>query len=149
MAKAPCTSIACFVLSLAVLVGSTLMGHAMSKYIWKNRPLIVFAPSTSDTRLADQQRVVGASRSGFVERDMVVIYVIGDSVSTMLGVPPGMSAATLRRRYGVSANAFRSLLVGKDGGVKRSSGRAISARSLFGLIDRMPMRRQEMRRRAQ
>jgi hypothetical protein len=39
------------------------------------------------------------------------------------------------------------LLVGKDGGVKLSSSSPLSASTLFGTIDAMPMRIDEMRRR--
>jgi hypothetical protein len=78
---------------------------------------------------------------------MVIVTVVGDRVTSRFGRGPGMDADRLRERYSVGRRQFRALLVGKDGGVKLSSGRAISANRLFGLIDSMPMRRKEMRRR--
>jgi hypothetical protein len=36
------------------------------------------------------------------------------------------------------------LLIGKDGGVKLRSSEPVSVKDIFGLIDSMPMRRQEM-----
>jgi hypothetical protein len=120
---------------------------AMSAYTWKKRPLVVFAPSSSDAALARQKAIVASSRAGMAERHMVVVYVVGDSVSADLGAGPGMGAGALRARYGVSAGAFRAVLVGKDGGSKLSSGSPLSAGTLFATIDAMPMRRDEMRRR--
>ncbi|MEO1710911.1 MAG: DUF4174 domain-containing protein, partial [Pseudomonadota bacterium] len=91
--------------------------------------------------------IINARRSGFRERDMVVIAVVGNRVQALIGRGPGMSAVALRRRYGVAAGSFRAILVGKDGGVKLSTGSPLSTGRLFGTIDAMPMRRQEMRRR--
>ncbi len=47
---------------------------------------------------------------------------------------------------GIQANPFTAVLIGKDGGVKEKSSRPIPPADLFGTVDKMPMRRQEMRR---
>lgn len=135
---------------LSILIGCLTVllsarGMAMSEYLWKNRPLVVFAPSDQDQLLVAQKQIVQSSRAGFVERDMVVIFVSGDGAQTVLGPDPGQSAQTLRQRFGVASGQFRSILVGKDGGVKLASSSPIAAEQLFRLIDSMPMRRQEMR----
>ena len=97
------------------------------------RPLYVFAPSSGDARLTQQQAINAAAAGGYRERDMTVTVVTG---------PSG-----LRSRFGISPGQFRVILVGKDGGVKLSSGSPVSAATLFALIDAMPMRRDEMRQR--
>lgn len=143
---------AIFTSSLAIAISSALLpfastAEAMSAYRWKKRPLVVFAPSAGNPALARQRAIVNASAGGFRSRDMVVVYVIGGRVSAAFGGGPGLSAAALRQRYGVNAGQFRVVLVGKDGGSKLRSAQPISARRLFGVIDAMPMRQQEMRRR--
>ena len=77
---------------------------------------------------------------------MAVVVVSGNRVSTVMGPAPGRGATAefFRKTYGSSA---RVVLVGKDGGIKLSSRQAVSAGRLFGLIDSMPMRQDEMRRR--
>ncbi len=45
-------------------------------------------------------------------------------------------------------STFAVLLIGKDGGVKLRSGRPFALHALFDAIDAMPMRQDEMRRRA-
>lgn len=135
------------VLAAAALCGALSgVAEAMTVYQWKKRPLVVFAGSPGDAALATQRAIVAASRGGLAERDMVVIWVVGTTVASETGPGPGMSAAALRSRYGVGAGAFRAVLVGKDGGAKISSGSPLSAGTLFGTIDAMPMRQQEMRR---
>ena len=117
---------------------------AMSTYKWKQRPLVIFAPSDGHPGLIRQRGIVAALRPAFQDRQMVVVYVVGDRVSADLGAGPGLAAAALRQKYGVDSAAFRVLLVGKDGGVKLSSGAPIAAGKLFSTIDAMPMRREEM-----
>lgn len=121
---------------------------AMSVYAWRKRPLVIFAADAQSPALATQRAIVESARAGFIERDMVVVYVIGDAVTSDLGSGPGIGAAAMRSLYGVPATAFRALLVGKDGGVKLSSSAPLTAKALFTEIDGMPMRREEMRRRS-
>ena len=77
---------------------------------------------------------------------MVIVWAIGDRVSDDLGPPPRETAAVLPRRFGVESQGVRTVLVGKNGDVKRESGAPVSAVGLFGAIDAMPMRKQELRR---
>ncbi|MEO1280704.1 MAG: DUF4174 domain-containing protein [Pseudomonadota bacterium] len=119
----------------------------MENYLWKSRPLIVFAPSASHPKLNKQRQIVSAAQTGMKERDMVVIYVVGASTTASFGSPPSSSADALRKRYRVARRTFRSILVGKDGGTKKASSKPLGPRQLFQVIDAMPMRQQEMKSR--
>jgi len=57
------------------------------------------------------------------------------------------AAEGTRNRFGVLSGRFQLLLIGKDGGVKLRSEQPVPTQDIFGLIDSMPMRRQEMDRR--
>lgn len=137
------------VASLATLpaLAATHRASAMSVYRWKKRPLVVFAADEGAGQLAGQRAIVAGDRAGFAERDMVVVWVVGDQVAAEFGAGPGLDAKALRARYGVAPAAFRALLIGKDGGVKLTATEPLTAKRLFGEIDSMPMRQQEMRRR--
>ena len=52
-----------------------------------------------------------------------------------------------REHYGVAADEFAAILIGRDGGEKLRASEPISAQELFGKIDEMPMRRRELRER--
>ena len=58
----------------------------------------------------------------------------------------GNKGTALRTRYGVKPGQFRVLLIGKDGHVASGSSSPIRLHELTEQIDRMPMRRDEMRR---
>lgn len=120
---------------------------AMSAYRWTYRPVVVLAGSGSDAALAEQRRIFAAARAGLADRKIVVVWVVGNSVRAELGPPPGLTASQLRARFGATTNGFRVALVGKDGGTKLTQSTPLRTASLFGTIDAMPMRRDEMRRR--
>ncbi len=92
--------------------------------------------------------MIGGNRTTLLDRDLSIVYVVGGELSHDLGPPPGMSPGAIRSLYRASEGAFRVLLIGKDGGIKMDSPQPISAADLTAEIDRMPMRRDEMRRRS-
>jgi hypothetical protein len=98
----------------------------------QKRLLLVFE-SSKDTDFFNRQKgIAEAHLADFVERDLVVIQV-GDPA--------------LYRRYGVKSDKNTLLLIGKDGSPKWRSQQVADAKTLFALIDAMPMRRAEMVRR--
>ncbi len=101
----------------------------------RSRMLLVLAPP-DDARLAEQEQLLASDPAGVTERNLVLV------------APDGSERDTLRRRYDVAPDAFAVLLIGKEGGVKLRGVRPFTLRTLFGAIDAMPMRRDEMRRRA-
>jgi hypothetical protein len=119
---------------------------AMANYRWKYRPLLVFADGAANSSLAAQHRIVAAARSGLSDRDVVMVWVVGNTVRAEFGPGPAQGAAALRSRFGASPAFFRAVLVGKDGGAKLSQSTPLDAARLFATIDAMPMRRDEMRR---
>ncbi len=118
----------------------------MQAYRWSNRPLLIFAPSDDDPRLARQRRPLADRAKGVAERDMVLIEVTGDRVTQdgrQVGGPE--TIAELREEYGVGGEDFRVILVGKDGTAKLRREAPVTADELFERIDSMPMRQRELR----
>jgi hypothetical protein len=130
---------------LAVLAG-VAPAFAMTDYKWKYRPLLVFADAGTNAPLAEQRRMVSANRTALSERNVVVIWVVGDTVSAELGPQPREGAKALRALFGAAKGGFRAVLVGKDGGTKLNSASPLGAGALYATIDAMPMRQNEMRR---
>jgi hypothetical protein len=122
---------------------------ALAGYRWKNRLLLVFAPDADSALCRRQQEMLLVVEHGLNERDIVVIFVIEDALSTKRKPTPNVSAVDLRDAYDVLPHEFRVVLIGKDGGVKLRQEEPISMADLFALIDSMPMRKQEMGRRSE
>ncbi len=96
---------------------------------WERRPILVFA-EPGDPRFAEQLARFRADRAALEDRDNLVI------VDTREG-------SALRRRF--APGVFTVILVGKDGGEKFRRDGLVEPADLHALIDRMPMRRREMR----
>jgi hypothetical protein len=121
---------------------------SMSTFRWQKRPLLLFAEDERDERLRRQLSAVEATRDRFDERDMVLIVILSAGISRAEARALTTDDADhLRASYGVEGRAFALRLVGKDGGVKRQSRDVVPMETLYALIDAMPMRREEMRRR--
>ena len=140
-------SAACAVFAVSRAAAQKADGFSLSRYRNKNRLAFVFAPSISDKRFT-RQKDLWDDDDGFDDRDLVRFFVVekGKSTAGAANLSTG-EAASLRRRFGVKSGDFRVLLVGKDGHTAYSSKRPVASRDLFGRIDKMPMRRDEMKRR--
>ncbi|MEH2271655.1 MAG: DUF4174 domain-containing protein [Nostoc sp.] len=117
----------------------------LSSQKWKNRVLLVFAPSVDNYTYQQQMQLLQQHNSGFADRDLVLIQVLATDESYANRQPiDESSAAKLRERFGVDKENFRVILVGKDGGIKRSDTTPVQAKAIFEEIDAMPMRQQEI-----
>jgi hypothetical protein len=121
---------------------------ALEKYRWEHRLLLVFAPDEDGALYRWHQEMLLVAERGLNERDMVIIFVIRDAVSTKGRPAAAVAAVDLRDAYGVLPHEFGVVLLGKDGGVKLRQEEPISIADLFALIDPMPMRKQEMGQRS-
>lgn len=120
----------------------------LSSQKWQNRVLLLFAPDVDNHSYQQQMQILQEQKNGFTDRDLVLIQVLATDKSYANGqLIDESSAAKLRDRFGVDKKNFRVILVGKDGGVKRSETTPVQATAIFELIDAMPMRQQEMQER--
>lgn len=128
--------------------GIKMSSFNLSYQKWKNRVLLVFAPSADNPIYQQQMQLLQKHNNGFADRDLVLVQVLATNESYANKQPiDESSAAKLRDRFGVDKENFRVILVGKDGGVKRSDATVVQATAIFEEIDAMPMRQQEMQQR--
>ena len=158
MAPRSCTRSLVATVALLVLTVPVMASPADSVDVrlddvrWQNRPLLVFAPSAADTALARQMELLRGHDEGFRDRDMLLLTVVGEGTSRLRQAPSGdgqpltdTAVRRLRERFDVPVDAFRVILVGKDGTEKRRQTEPVSTRAIFDQIDAMPMRQREMR----
>ena len=112
---------------------------------WQQRLVFVFATDESAAEAA-RSRLVDADTA--IRERHITWFVVrdGDTASNHEGVlDPGLGGELERRyRRGGALQSTEVVLVGKDGGVKYRAT-ALDLPAIFAEIDRMPMRRQEMR----
>ena len=115
-------------------------------YRWKNRLVLIFAPSGEDTSYLKQKSELEGKTDELEDRDIVVIesFKVGRSMTAEVSLTD-MQQSFLRDKFNVVDN-FVFILIGKDGTIKLMAKQPVPSDDLFGLIDSMPMRKEEMKR---
>ncbi|NSX56521.1 DUF4174 domain-containing protein [Parasulfitobacter algicola] len=104
----------------------------LNDFIWLARPVVVFADSPNDPRLREQIELLAARSDVLAERDVVVLIDSNPDANS-----------DIRRK--LRPRGFMLVLIGKDGGVKLRKPFPWDVRELSRVIDKMPLRQQEIR----
>jgi len=125
---------------------STVAPFTLMQYQWKKRVLVVSAPNEDDKNLVQQRNELALTADDFADRDMVLMTLLDDAVSTagereLVAEEATMARSALRIRPG----SFALRLIGKDGSVKLTGEEAAPMADIYALIDGMPMRQREKR----
>ena len=115
---------------------NTVFSHAsdtdLTQFVWKKRPIVVFADSNADPRYAEQIELLMAALPSLDDRDVVVLTDTD---------PSAKSALRLKLR----PRGFMLVIIGLDGGVKLRKPFPWDVREISRSIDKMPMRKRELR----
>lgn len=130
-----------------LLASAACQAQALLPYQSKKRPLIVFAPSDQHPSLMRQKSAINGARTPISDRDVVVLYVVGQALSVEFANKPGVNAQSLRSLYRASEGAFRVLLLDKDGRTRLDTATPLSAADIIAEVDRLPRRGDSVRRR--
>ena len=103
---------------------------------WAQRPIVIFANSDKDPNFLSQIEFLSQDIKALKERDIVVL------VDTNPSVP-----SALRKK--LRPHGFAFILIGKDGQVKLRKPSPWNIREIARVIDKMPIRQQEITRKRQ
>jgi len=126
----------------------------LNHFKWKNRLVLVISKDGKEPEYQKQIEEFTKKPEGYNERKLVVLDIQKNKFrkiefidnKTML-VNKWQENNDLYREYASRKEYFKVLLIGLDGGIKRTKKRKIlSKSSLFAIIDGMPMRRAELKR---
>ncbi|MEM9342904.1 MAG: DUF4174 domain-containing protein [Pseudomonadota bacterium] len=108
---------------------------SLEDFLWLARPVVVFADTPADPRFQEQMDLLNARTGALADRDVVIITDTDPQANS-----------DIRRK--LRPRGFMMALIGKDGGVKLRKPLPWSVREINRSIDKMPMRRQEIRERS-
>jgi hypothetical protein len=120
----------------------------LNEYRWKNRLVLIFAPSIEDSFYLKQKSEFKVKVAELIDRDIIMIELLEAGISTIAEIPLNNEQQSFLRKKFEVIDDFVFILIGKDGTVKLRSQEPVSSEDLFSLIDSMPMRKEEMRRKA-
>ncbi len=119
---------------LLFLIPILLNAQNLEDYRWHNRVVVLVHIDHKSGAFRQQQQALDAHKNDLEERDMIVLAPKpGDKrkLLTQLGVPSAFEGV---------------LLIGKDGGIKLQESFPVHLETLFTVVDAMPMRRAEIKR---
>jgi len=138
------------VMSTLILLSSAASGKngvELSDYLWKNRPLLLFAPSPNSPVYRSVPDSLSAHLDQIEDRHMVIIEVFENGMIRIDGKSDCRhTAESFRQRFSAEEGELTAILVGKDGGLKLRQNGRLDLGEILSLIDTMPMRQQEMRK---
>jgi hypothetical protein len=136
------------ILLFMLMIGPFMLNaQTLDKHRWQDRVILLYAAGAKDPTLKRQLSLLTTQKAEVTDRDLVIYQLFPSG-----GISPNGKKLTASQslaffqRYDVRPDTFTLILVGKDGGEKKRTGELVPLEDLFGLIDRMPMRRAEMRR---
>lgn len=112
---------------LMLLFTLSSVGQDLKKYQWKNRVLLVYADDLKSEIYLNQLQEFSDRKEDLKDRKLIII----DSKTN---------------QYRIKNSSFTVTLLGLDGGVKLQQNTLLTAEKLFTIIDGMPMRKREIRR---
>ena len=120
----------------------------LDRYRWKNRLVLLFAETPSNSGYLRQIEQFREQVKGFRERDLVLFHLFDKGTSYAGSESQIISESGTKElflRFEVPPGDFTILLIGKDGSEKLRSDTVLETARLFEVIDAMPMRQREMR----
>ena len=105
----------------------------LSDMIWVARPLVIFTNSPLDPTFKEQMALLQEGLDMILERDVMIVVDTNPKLKTAL-------------RKSLRPKGFVWVLIGKDGSVKLRKPFAWDMREISRVIDKMPMRQQEIKK---
>lgn len=105
----------------------------LSDMVWVARPLVIFTNSPLDPTFKEQMALLQEGLDMILERDVMIVVDTNPKLKTAL-------------RKNLRPKGFVWVLIGKDGSVKLRKPFAWNMREISRVIDKMPMRQQEIKK---
>lgn len=133
-------------LVFSMIFGSAIFAQNLDEYQWRKRLLLVFSPSENSELLRQQLDLFLEQKAENKDRDLIIfqIYPDGGLIKNTRNLTK-RQAQKLFKQFDLPQDQFNLLLIGKDSGVKFRSRELTNMKTIYNLIDQMPMRRSEMK----
>lgn len=130
------------------IMSNYIIAQDLSKHRWENRLILLLETSPAQPETSQQVSLLMSAFEELKERKLV-IYLCSPEETKML-FPEEKIVSKDRKsiysKFKSSEKGFEFCLIGLDGGVKLRKDVPISKEELFAVIDGMPMRRAELKR---
>ena len=119
----------------------------LTNHRWQDRLIVIIAEDGTHPTFLQQVQELQQDQDALLERRLLIYQVLPQRFK--VGVDDAgvwKDSPTLYEQFNTAKAPFQVLLIGLDGGVKLRKQTFTAQDDFFDLIDTMPMRRAEMRR---
>jgi hypothetical protein len=137
-------------LIILIFYGMTSKAQDLQQYQWENRIIVVYSNETELDLLSKQLELLKKEPNKLSERKILVIQAHKNRYKTIFPENSEWVSSSLKDELKISRKTeFEVFLLGLDGGIKLRQQEIVQTEKLFSLIDGMPMRKAEIRRKDQ
>ena len=123
---------------------TSLLSQDLTRHEWKDRLLLIITQDFDDENYQKQISILQKDTEGLNERKLVIYRISPAEYKTGLYNESAIQSNKLYEIYQDSDKDFEVILIGLDGSIKLRQNEPINIEKLFGRIDAMPMRRNEL-----
>ena len=128
----------------------TSKAQNLQQYQWENRIIVVYSNETELDLLSKQLELLKKEPNKLSERKLILIQAQKNQYKTIFPENSEWVSSSLTNELKISKKTkFEVFLLGLDGGIKLRQQEIVQTEKLFSLIDGMPMRKAEIRRKDQ
>ncbi len=128
----------------------TSKAQILQQYQWENRIIVVYSNETELDLVSKQLDLLMEEPKELSERKLLVITANNDQQKIVFPEDSEWLRSSLTDELRISVETeFEVFLLGLDGGIKLKQQEIVQTEKLFSLIDGMPMRKAEIRRKDQ
>jgi len=128
----------------------TSKAQDLQQYQWENRIIVVYSNETEVDLVSKQLKLLTKESNKLSERKLMVIQAHKNQYRTIFPENSEWVSSSLKDKLKISVETeFEVFLLGLDGGIKLRQQEIVQTEKLFSLIDGMPMRKAEIRRKDQ
>ncbi|WP_405200273.1 DUF4174 domain-containing protein [Christiangramia sp. LLG6405-1] len=137
-------------LIILIFYGMTSKAQILQQYQWENRIIVVYSNETELDLVSKQLDLLMEEPKELSERKLLVITANNDQQKIVFPEDSEWLRSSLTDELRISVETeFEVFLLGLDGGIKLKQQEIVQTEKLFSLIDGMPMRKAEIRRKDQ
>ena len=127
-----------------ILLSLFSFGQNMEKHLWKNRVLLIYSIDEKSQKLENQLTILTEHKKKLLERK-IVVYSFTEKRYSFNFKNKWENSEILYSKFNPKNELFRVILIGLDGKIKLEQPTILSTEKLFTIIDRMPIRKREIR----
>lgn len=135
-------------LSLVLFLGiNNCVAYPMDSMHWNHRSILYFAPE-KDQHVQEFMKQVLMNECVLQERDIKTVIITNDGFNQPYDLFSPEEINHLQQKYNIPKEHHTGILVGKDGLEKHRWNEKTNWLQLTEIVDRMPLRKEEMRHQA-